>query len=45
MTNRFGFWFAHLNILVICAVLLGGFVVEFVGESFPARSVSFSAWP
>jgi disulfide bond formation protein DsbB len=35
MTNRFGFWFAHLNILVICAVLLGGFVVEFGGGEFP----------
>jgi disulfide bond formation protein DsbB len=35
MTNRFGFWLAHLNILVICAVLLGGFVVEFGGGEFP----------
>ena len=35
MSNRFGFWLAHLNILVICAVLLGGFVVEFGGGEFP----------
>jgi disulfide bond formation protein DsbB len=35
MSNRFGFWVAHLNILVICGVLAGAFVVQFGGGEFP----------
>jgi disulfide bond formation protein DsbB len=35
MSNRFGFWIAHLNILVVCGVLAGAFVVQFGGGEFP----------
>jgi disulfide bond formation protein DsbB len=35
MSNRFGFWIAHFNILVICAVLIGAFVVQFGEGEFP----------
>jgi hypothetical protein len=29
MSNRLGFWVAHLNLLVLCSVLIGAFVVQF----------------
>lgn len=35
MSNRLGFWGAHLNILVLCTVLLGAFVVQFGQDEFP----------
>ena len=35
MSNRFGFWAAHFNILAICAVLIGAFVVQFGEGEFP----------
>jgi disulfide bond formation protein DsbB len=35
MSNRFGFLIAHLNILTICAVLVGAFVVQFGQGEFP----------
>lgn len=35
MSSRFGFLIAHLNVLTICAVLIGGFVVEFGEGEFP----------
>ena len=35
MSNRFGFWIAHLNILVVCGVLAGAFVVQFGEGEFP----------
>jgi disulfide bond formation protein DsbB len=35
MSNRLGFWIAHLNILVVCGVLAGAFVVQFGGGDFP----------
>jgi hypothetical protein len=35
MSSRFGFWIAHFNILVICAVLIGAFVVQFGEGEFP----------
>jgi hypothetical protein len=44
MSHRFGFLIAHLNILTICAVLVGAFVVQFGQGEFPVRFVCFSAW-
>ncbi len=35
MSHRFGFLIAHLNILTICAVLVGAFVVQFGQGEFP----------
>jgi disulfide bond formation protein DsbB len=35
MSSRFGFWIAHFNILAICAVLIGAFVVQFGQGEFP----------
>ena len=35
VTHRFGFLIAHLNILTLCGVLLGAFVVEFGEGEFP----------
>ena len=35
MSNRFGFLIAHLNILTICAVLVGAFVVQSGQGEFP----------
>ena len=35
MSNRFGFWVAHFNILAICAVLIAAFVVQFGEGEFP----------
>lgn len=35
MGRRLGFLAAHLNILVICGVLIGAFVVQFGGGEFP----------
>jgi disulfide bond formation protein DsbB len=35
MSSRFGFWIAHFNIVVICAVLIGAFVVQFGQGEFP----------
>jgi len=35
MSRRLGFWGAHLNILVICGVLAGAFVVQFGEGEFP----------
>jgi disulfide bond formation protein DsbB len=35
MSNRFGFLIAHLNILTICAVLAGAFVVQSGQGEFP----------
>ncbi len=45
MSRRLGLLAAHVNILVICGVLIGAFVVQFGGGEFPARSAYFSAWP
>lgn len=35
MSNRFGFWVAHFNIVVICIVLIGAFMVQFGEGEFP----------
>lgn len=35
MGSRLGFWIAHFNILAICAVLIGAFVVQFGQGEFP----------
>ncbi len=35
MSNRFGCLIAHLNILTICGVLAGAFVVQFGQGEFP----------
>src|SRR5437588_745649 len=35
MTNRFGFWLAHFNVLAICGVLLGAFSVQFGEGELP----------
>lgn len=33
--NRFGYWFAHLYVLGMCGVLLGGFYYQFVEWEYP----------
>lgn len=35
MSGRLGSLAAHLNVLVICGVLTGAFVVQFIGGEFP----------
>jgi disulfide bond formation protein DsbB len=35
MSNRLGFWATHLNVLVLCGVLIGAFVVQFGQGEFP----------
>src|SRR6516165_10089144 len=35
MSNRIGYWVAHVNVMAICGVLLGAFGVQFGEGEFP----------